>query len=341
MARPVNDQTPLLISQRRYLGNKTGVLGLIARVMQRHVPSYQSFCDVFAGTGAVGHHFNHPRVSIISNDILYSNYVCLRAFLSPEPYDATRAAGLIAHLNALPPVEDGYVTREFGGRYFNVEAAGRIDAVREEIEMLDLTGKERCLLLTSLLYAMDKIANTVGHYDAYREQKRIPGRLWLRVPETDPESNSGNVTCNMDGNELLRQTACDVLYIDPPYNSRQYCDSYHVLENITRWEKPPLEGKARKFDRSALKSRYNGRHAAAAFADLVASADCRHILFSYNNMKTRGDHRSNAAISDDAIMAILKEKGRVTVHERPYNAFTAGKSSHGDNKERVFYCRVR
>ena len=34
----------------------------------------------------------------------------------------------------------------------------------------------------------------------------------------------------------------DVIYIDPPYNSRQYCDAYHLLENVARWNKPEVFG---------------------------------------------------------------------------------------------------
>ena len=59
----------------------------------------------------------------------------------------------------------------------------------------------------------------------------------------------------MDSNELVKNIEADLVYIDPPYNSRQYCDAYHLLENVARWEKPEVFGVARKMDRSTMKSK--------------------------------------------------------------------------------------
>ena len=60
----------------------------------------------------------------------------------------------------------------------------------------------------------------------------------------------------MDANEFIKNVKADLVYIDPPYNSRQYCDAYHLLENVARWEKPEVFGTAKKMDRSKLKSKY-------------------------------------------------------------------------------------
>jgi adenine-specific DNA-methyltransferase len=124
------------------------------------------------------------------------------------------------------------------------------------------------LLITSLLYAADKIANTCGHYDAYRQGVKFDRHLELSVPLPNGELNSGNVCYNEDTNELVKTICADLVYIDPPYNSRQYCDAYHLLENIARWEKPKVVGVARKMDRTALKSDYcNNR--AAEFEEVI------------------------------------------------------------------------
>ena len=128
------------------------------------------------------------------------------------------------------------------------------------------------------------------------------------------------------------------MYIDPPYNSRQYCDTYHLLENVARWEKPPVYGVARKMDRKALKSRYCTRDAVSAFETLVADIRARYILFSYNNMAAKGNGRSNAKLSDADILRILRTRGEVRVFSEAYRAFSAGQSDIEDHAERLFLC---
>jgi len=100
---------------------------------------------------------------------------------------------------------------------------------------------------------MDRVANTVGHYDAYIKKEIKIENFVLKMPNINYDFNSKNEIYNLDANTLIRQIECDVLYLDPPYNSRQYSDSYHLLENIMRWEKPEVHGEAKKFDRTHLK----------------------------------------------------------------------------------------
>ena len=142
----------------------------------------------------------------------------------------------------------------------------------------------------------------------------------------------------MDSNELVRNITADLVYIDPPYNSRQYCDAYHLLENVARWEKPEVFGVAKKMDRSGMKSKYCTIGATKAFETLINDIKAKYILLSYNNMAEKGNCRSNAKISDDDIMRILSQKGTVKIFEESYKAFTTGKSDISENAERLFLC---
>ena len=165
---------------------------------------------------------------------------------------------------------------------------------------------------------MDRIANTVGHYDAYRKNADFKKKLVLNVLLPEIDLNLNNRIFNEDANELIERIECDLLYLDPPYNSRQYSDAYHLLENVARWEKPEVFGVARKMDRSALKSDYCMSNATQAFEDLIDSADAKYILLSYNNMQNKGNDRSNAKISDSDIFRILEKKGKVKVFSEEY-----------------------
>lgn len=326
---------------RRYLGNKYKLTSFIREIVANKCPDYRSVADVFAGTGVVGAAFNAPNVRIIANDLLRSNYVCLDAFLGIQIDRRVRIAELVDHLNRLSPEKTNYFSRHFGGRYFSQENARKIGTVRAEIDRIAVDETEKNILLCSLVYAVDKVANTVGHYDAYRKRMDMLQRLQLRVPASDIDSNDHNEIHCEDANRLIRRIDCDVLYIDPPYNSRQYSDAYHLLENLVVWNKPAVKGMARKMDRTRIKSRYCINGAADAFADLVRHASCRHILLSYNNTGGSMDGRSNARIADDEIMDILTAKGDVEIFSKQHKAFTTGKNVAEANAERVFHCRVR
>lgn len=238
--------------------------------------------------------------------------------------------------------EENYMTMNFSNTYFSHDDCSKIGFIREDIENKyankEINERERALLITSLLYAMDKIAKTCGHYDAYRKGVEFDMHLELLLPEASITNNKKNKCYNMDSNVLVRKIVADLVYIDPPYNSRQYCDAYHLLENVARWEKPEVFGVAKKMDRTALKSKYCTRSAAEAFDDLIKQLKCKYIVLSYNNMAQKGNDRSNARISDDDIIRILSAKGEVKIFSEEYKAFTTGKSDIEDNQERLFLC---
>ena len=265
--------------------------------------------------------------------------------MNTKAYDREKISDIIHDLNNLQPKKENYVSEIFGGSYFTKENARKIGAVREEIEKLDnnkkITQEEKSILLTALVYAIDKVANTVGHYETYRKKLDTIQSLRLLVPDIDTKNNLNNEIYQKDANQLVREITCDVLYIDPPYNSRQYGDSYHLLENIVTWKKPEVEGVGKKMiDRKHIKSRYCLKEAVCAFEDLIQNAKTKHILVSYNNTGEKMNDRSNAKIPDHRILEILRSRGEVDVFEREYKAFTTGKSDAPGHTERVFYCKV-
>lgn len=342
---PQKNEQLLQIHNRRFLGNKTKLLGFIGDIVADKCRGYYTFCDIFAGTGVVGQYFNRPDTKIISNDILDSSFTSLQCWLGTKNYNKDKISNTIEYLNSIEPKKENYVSENFGNSYFTKENAQKIGAIRDEIEKLNNKGEiskeEKNVLLTSLVYAIDKVANTVGHYEAYRKTLDTVQGLRLLVPDVDVKNNANNEIYQKDANQLVREIKCDVLYIDPPYNSRQYGDSYHLLENIVTWKKPRVEGVAKKMvSRAHLKSRYCIKGADNAFEDLIQNVKAKHILVSYNNTGEKKNVRSNAKIPDERIIAILKNKGDVEVFERDYKGFTAGKSDTAGHTERVFYCKV-
>ena len=328
------------INNRRYLGNKYRLLQFITKVVEEECQGVNTVADIFAGTGAVASAFTDKK--LITNDILYSNYICHLAWFGSEGYSEEKIIHLITEYNDMEAMQDNYMSDNFADTYFSTEDCRKIGFIRQDIEDRfqneEINQRERALLITSLLYAMDKIANTCGHYDAYRRGVKFEKHLELSVPWPDTNLNKNNLCYNMDTDELITEIEADLVYIDPPYNSRQYCDAYHLLENVARWEKPEVFGIAGKMDRTALKSVYCTRNAAAAFEKLIDSVHAKYIILSYNNMAEKGNERSNAKISDEDIMRILQKKGNVKVFSENYKAFSTGKSDIKENQERLFLC---
>lgn len=354
MAAPelVTRLKPIFVHNRKYIGSKYHLLDFIAGVAAERAPDARSVCDLFCGSGVVAAHFAARRLAVTAVDNLYHNWIATRCFIGGRPGQVNwrKVAHLLEELNGLPP-EEGYCFQEFGGTYFTTHNAGRIDAVREAIARWAAAGhireQEQAVLLTSLLYAADKVANTCGQYDAFlkhlgatpysaegvhRVDAMVYKPLTLGIPQV-VEYGGGRVLCG-DAGELAAEVDCDLVYLDPPYNNRQYVDNYHVLENIARWEKPALEGKTRKFPREGLKSSYSmKRKAAEQMQRLIGSLQARHILLSYNN---------EGIVPDEVIVGALAQRGPVEVFSRSYTIFGngAGRSVRRPIEERLFYCKV-
>ena len=311
------------IQNRRYLGNKFRLLDFITKVVMENCFSIHTVADIFSGTGAVSSVFTDKIILI--NDLLYSNYLCNMAWFSNETVRLHFLEGLINEYNKNTTLVENYMTENFSDTYFSNTDCSKIGVVREDIEKKYLTGiindRERAILVTSLIYGMDKIANTCGHYDAWRRGATFERQLTLPILNVPAKNNENNRCFNE--------------------NSRQYSDTYHLLENIARWEKPTVHGVARKMNRTNLKSDYCTVKATTTFEDLIQHCQSRYILFSYNNMANKGDARSNARIADEDILRILNDKGDVKVFSKKYKPFNAGQSNISENEERLFLCTVR
>lgn len=334
------------LENRRYLGSKAKLLDFIHQTVEEKCGSIHSFADIFGGTGNVGWSFNDKKTKVIVNDFLKSNYLSYVAFFGKEKIDTKELETIIANYNAIKPIEDNYFSINFSNTYFSIDNCKKIGYIRDDIEIRykakKLNEREKAYLITSLLYAMDHIANTVGHYDAYRMDGDLNKKLILKMLNVGSLSrNKNNEVYNEDANELVKKIKADVVYIDPPYNSRQYCDAYHLLENVASWDKPDVFGVAKKMKRGKnIKSDYCTQKAPMSFDNLIQNINAKYIIVSFNNMGTKGAGRSQSKISDEDIINSLSKRGKVEVLAINFNQFTAGKTDIKDHQERLFVCEV-
>ncbi len=330
------------LHMRRYLGCKTRLLAKIAGVVAAQCPRASRIIDVFAGTGVVGHLFNTPRREIVVNDFLASNAAILQAWFCARPEDRREIEEAIDALRGVGPSGPDYYSENYGGRFFTEDVARRIGALRDAIDAWRLRPIVKAAAVASVLYAADAAALTCGHFDAFRpvDDEHSARRFVLRLPHIPYRANGNNQVFCRDGNELIGEIEGDLLYVDPPYNRRQYGTLYHVLENIAVNAKPALAGKTRKMRPAARpQSAYCTGRAADAMRDLVARCRVRHLLVSYNNMSS-GVSNSNALIAREALESMLALRGKVTTYRIPFPSFTARRGLLRGHEEYLLYCRV-
>ena len=216
---------------------------------------------------------------------------------------------------------------EYGRQYLSDSNGQKIDAIRQQIQGWrdsgEITENEFYLLLLPLLEATSKVANISGTYGAYLKQwdprtyKDLP-----MVPAEIIRSNLPHQAFRQDANQLIEDIRCDVLYLDPPYNTRQYITNYHLLETIARYDAPALHGKTglRNYEKSEKSAYCSKSDCHGVFQDLIEKADTRHILVSYNN---------EGILSRDEMMSILSLRGEPHCNSSiDYRRFKS--NSHGD-----------
>lgn len=334
------------ISNRRYIGCKTKLLDFIYNtIMEYNIKPNAVFADIFAGTGVVANYFAEKQFNTILNDTLYSNVVAYYAWLGEGQLDVNKLNNYLKLFNSLSPdnIENNYFSDVYGGKYYSLEDAKIIGYIRDYIEnnKNDLSYREYCYLITSLIYAADKIANTVGHFESFLSKP--PQTKGVRLSPLNIHSNiSPAQIFNEDANDLVRKISCNIAYIDPPYNARQYVNFYHVLENLARWNKPvQFEGNSMKFPRKELKSNYCRSKAPELMDDLVQHIDADLIVVSYNNTYKAGSISSVNTIMPEQLVDILSRRGNVVVKEMDYRAFNSGKTELNGHKELLYVCEVK
>lgn len=328
------------LQNRRYVGSKHKLIKWIFSIINKECEG-NSFADVFAGTGIVSAIATKHFKEIILNDFLYSNYTIYQAFFGIGEWDQNKIDNIIKNYNNIygEDLEDNYFSKCFGGKYFSQNSSKIIGFIRENIEenKNNLTEKEYHILITSLLYAVDKIANTVGHYDAYFKKDFIKDDFFMKP--IDPISVKNVSIFREDTNILVKKIKVDIAYIDPPYNSRQYSRFYHVLETLTKWDKPKLYGVALKPEPENM-SDYCKTQAKNKFAELVKDINAKYLVVSYNNTYDSKSNSSRNKITLQEIEKILNTKGRTKIFEKSYRHFNAGNTNFNNHKEYLFVTKV-
>lgn len=342
------------LSNRRYTGAKTKLLPQIQGVIKSYCLPYLdrqnlSFLDCFGGTGVVSEwaakfSFKH----ILVNDFLYSNYVIYEAFFNCKNIDFNKLDSIKNDFSNTKNIKQNYFSKHFGDKFFSKNDALQIGFLRDELDRLleskFINKAEFYTLLSSLIYSTDKVANTVGHYDAYRKNIKLESKFNFELIKSlvlDSKIDIFNIDSNVLVENLVKQKAhFDIAFLDPPYNSRQYSRFYHLLETLSKNDKPKLSGIALKREPENISEycKVNAKNALKNLCENLAKI-AKFIVLTYNNT-TSANIRSNVRISDSEILEILESIGKTQMLEFDFKAFNSGKSNFKEHKERIFVCQI-
>ena len=310
-----------------YIGSKFSLLNFIDDVFQKEISDLglkvNNVTDIFAGTSAVGRHFKKRGYQVIGNDLQYYSYVLGKHYI--ENNDKSQLdINYFDKLNNIEPVQgfiyNNYAAGSGSGRlYFSDHNSMKIDAVRQQIENDYIEGlideNNYYFYLASIIESIDKYSNTASVYGAFlKNLKKTAQKEVVFSPAEIIESNKNNTMLIGDANSIIKNVRGDVLYLDPPYNSRQYHSNYHLLETIARYDNPEIHGlTGLRSQDDKLKSDYSRkRQAEKAFKDLISNADYPLILMSYNN---------EGIIPLENIVSIMEDHGDYVQYKKEYKKF--------------------
>ena len=316
-----------------YIGSKYKLSDFISSSVKSIVGddlSDKIFCDLFAGTGVVGRNFKKEVKKVISNDmefysyVLNKNYIENHEFLDNEIY--------IKELNETNG-EEGFIFNEYSENgkanrlYFSEHNGKKIDAIRTKIEIWKTEKKISSalyyFLLASLLESADKVANTASVYGAFLKKIKKTAQKELILEPAIFEINShSHEVYNEDSNLLIKKIEGDILYLDPPYNAREYGANYHLLNTIAKYDNFTPKGKTglRDYSKSAFCKK---KEVEKSFDDLIKNANFKYIFLSYNN---------EGIMSSETIKKILSNYGKYDLLTTEYQRFRADKKENRNHK---------
>ncbi len=311
-----------------YIGSKYKLSSWIEQVITNKAGNISNkiFCDLFAGTGIIGRVFKKRVKRVIANDIEFYSFVLIRNYIKNHT-DLKSKLEAIEHLNNLPLRENGFIFNNYCSPadrlYFSDENGKKIDTIRQEIEKFKKDEDLYYFLLASLIESADKVANTASVYGAFLKKiKRSAQKELVLEPAVYEENDNEHLVFQRDSNELIKEICGDILYLDPPYNHRQYGANYHLLNTIAEYKEFEPRGKSglREYYKSPWCQKAKVKH---SFEDLIKNAKFEYIFLSYNN---------EGLMSEIDVKNIMQKYGEYELVKKEYQRFKADKTENRNHK---------
>jgi adenine-specific DNA-methyltransferase len=337
-----------------YIGSKLSLLKFLDESIEKVAgKNCRVFCDLFAGTGIVGTHFKKKGYQVIANDIQYYSFVLNKQYIeNHRQIEFRNLEEILSQLKEVP-IENrktavceflsdlkgakgfiyknycvgGTKGKEYERQYFSDENGKKCDAIRMKIEEWKnselINNNEYYFLLATLIETIDKYANTASVYGAYlKKLKKTAQKNIVLKPAELIINDKDHKVFNEDINQLIQKIEGDILYLDPPYNQRQYATNYHLLETIAKYDDPEIHGKTGLRNYESQKSVYCSRSKVkTAFKNLITNAKVKYIFLSYNN---------EGLMTASDIKEIMSLRGKYGYFTKAHSRFKADKNENRD-----------
>ncbi len=338
----------------RFIGSKKLLLPYIEDIIKKNIRSpVDSFCDIFSGTASVARHFK-KKYRIISNDLLHFSYVLQMSTIvnnSVPTFLKLKKVGIDNPFEYLsnkdisfndlflePFIFENYSPNEKSDRqYLTNKNALRGDFIRQSIEAWKnnelINNNEYYYLLASLIEAVPFVSNIAGTYGAYLKHWDKRSHKKLKLENIDVvDNNKQNESFNADSNNLIKKIEGDILYVDPPYNSRQYLPNYHLLETVSKYDNPQIYGKTGLRPYTKTRSKYCMKDKVYnEFYELIKNAKFQYIIVSYS---------SEGLMKKEEIQTALVENGIENTYKLqciPYRRYKHTKGQVGHKLEEFLF----
>lgn len=330
-----------------YIGSKHTLLEWLSETILRET-GWSSFegkqvADLFAGTGVVSFFFRSQGATVFSNDIEPCSSIVTKAMTECCFTDTSKQ--FLEEMNR-KLVEGnykesvGFLTRNYSPyegcerMFFTVDNAKRMDYIRRQIEESNLTESEKVFVLASLLVSADSVANCASVYGAYLKKfKKVAEKPLLLTPihSYATPTSSKSYSRNILEPDFLQNLSVDLVYLDPPYNSRQYSKNYFPLSVLT--QKPVEQNNLILSGKTGIPSTCftspfcSKKTVAQSFETVLSNLKAKWVFLSYN---------SESLLSKEEVLTILNKYGTAKCLERTYKRFQSQKSQEKEIKEYLF-----
>ncbi len=336
----------------RFIGNKESLAPQIFTLLQKYKvidsQKTQSFFDLFSGSASMAKFFKKQGFQIYSNDILYFSYCLQRAYIQNN--EIPQFNGLKKLINSTNttnslfqshyqkvllfldsiPIQKGFIYNHYAPNatkdlkiprmYFIDKNAAKIDAIRLQIEAWKnnkaINENEYFILLATLIESVSFYANVAGVYAAFCKTWDKRALKDFNLKEIDILISDKKHFCFCDDGVKLLQNLhkiFDILYLDPPYNHRQYAPNYHLIETIAKYENPNIKGIAGLREWQNQKSDFcNAKNALIELEKIIKYKNYRNLVLSYN---------SEGIMQKEAITELLKPLGNLYFESILYPRF--------------------
>lgn len=345
----------------RYIGNKENIIEKIYNILLSNNVRGNSFFDFFSGTTNVARFYKDLGYKVQSSDVMYMSFCLQKAYIenNDEPLfeqllptlSQTNVIGclfatpldiVVDYLNHIPDEKgfiynnytpDGTKNLEQPRMYFSNENGLRIDAIRQQIESWNNGGllleSEYYILLTCLIETVSFYANVAGVYAAFHKKwdPRAVKRLELRTIKIHNNNKNNSVYC-ANSLDLIDNIETDILYLDPPYNERQYLPNYHLIETIAKYDNPKIKGVTGMREYENKKSSFcNAKSALRDLESVAKTAKYKHLVMSYN---------SEGIMPQDDIINMMSKYGAVKLEQFQYARFKSNNNGLAKTKKHIY-----